>query len=204
MRVLDLFCGAGGAAMGLHRAWPEAEIVGVDINPQPRYPFEFIQADWEEGLKSCGEVDYIWASPMCQHHTWAARRWKKDWPTQILPLRFALRATGKPFTIENVVGAPLMDPERLCGLMFGLKVIRHRLFESNFRVVTPPHPRCSGAIARGEAYTVAGHGAESKSYKYQDWADAMGIDWMTKQELTQAIPPAYSKYIAEQLTRSLR
>jgi DNA (cytosine-5)-methyltransferase 1 len=201
MRVLDLFCGAGGAAMGLHQAWPEAEITGVDIKYQPHYPFRLIVAD-ALNARDFREYDFLWASPMCQGHTWAARRWKKKWPLQIPKVRSLFKASGKPFTIENVVGAPLENPVRLCGRMFGLKVIRHRLFESSFPMLVPPHPKCSGAIARGEAYTVAGHGAESKSYKYQDWADAMGIQWMTKTELTQAIPPAYSRFIAEQFTQS--
>lgn len=194
-RVLDLFCGAGGAAMGLHRAWPEARIIGVDIHPQPNYPFEFVQAD---ALEYPIDGDFNWASPMCQKHSWAARRWHKEWPNQVAPIRKRLKASGKPYAIENVVGAPLLSPVRLCGLMFGLRVIRHRLFECSFSLLVPSHPKCGGAIARGEAYTVAGHGAESKSYKYQDWADAMGIQWMTKTELTQAIPPAYSEYIGKQ------
>lgn len=201
LRALDLFCGAGGAARGLQRAG--FHVTGVDINPQPNYAGDvFIQADALayplEGF------DYIWASPMCQKHSWAARRWKKDWPDQITPIRKRLEASGLPYTIENVVGAPLINPIRLCGFMFGIKVIRHRLFESNLVIPVPPHPKCSGAVARGEACTVVGHGGNSKSYSYADWAEAMGIDWMTKVELTQAIPPAYSFYIAQQiLTHSL-
>lgn len=179
--------------MGLHRAWPDAEIVGVDIKPQPRYPFKFVQAD---AMECPIDGDFNWASPMCQKHSLAARRWHKEWPNQVDPIRKRLRASGKPYVIENVVGAPLLNPMMLCGLMFGLKVIRHRLFECSFPWLTPEHSKCTRAISRGEAYTVAGHGAESKSYKYQDWADAMGIQWMTKTELTQAIPPAYSEYIA--------
>ena len=180
--------------MGLHRAWPDAEIVGVDIKPQPRYPFTFVQADALE--YPLDGFDFIWASPMCQRHSWAARRWKKEWPDQVTPIRERLR--GRTHTIENVVGAPLINPVRLCGGMFGLKVIRHRLFECSFPILVPPHPPCSGRIASGDAYTVAGHGAESKSYKHADWADAMGIDWMTKEELCQSIPPAYSEFIARQ------
>jgi DNA (cytosine-5)-methyltransferase 1 len=199
VRVLDLFCGAGGAAMGLHRAFPHARIVGVDSKPQPNYPFEFVQAD---ALEYPIDGDFNWASPMCQHHSWAAKRWHKKWPNQIAAVRRRMQESGKPYTIENVVGAPLLSPVRLCGLMFGLKVIRHRLFECSFPMLTPEHPKCTGAIQRGEAYTVAGHGAESKSYKYQDWADAMGIQWMTKTELTQAIPPAYSEYIGRQFSQS--
>lgn len=189
--VCDLFCGAGGAAMGLHRAWPNAVIVGVDIKPQPRYPFHFIQAD--AMTFDLDGFDFVWASPMCQKHTWAAGRWHKKWPNQIAPVRSRLR--GRPHIIENVVGAPLYNPVRLCGAMFDLKIIRHRLFESSFPFLVPEHPKCLGAVAQGRAYTVVGHGAESKSYKYQDWADAMGIQWMTKMELTQAVPPAYSEYI---------
>ena len=196
-RVLDLFCGAGGAAMGLHRAWPEAEIVGVDIKPQPRYPFHFRLANALH--YPLDGFDFVWASPMCQSHSWAARRWKKVWPDQIAAVRE--RLAGIPHTIENVVGAPLLSPVRLCGMMFNLRVIRHRLFECSFPVIEPNHPKCSGAISRGEAYTVAGHGAESKSYRYQDWADAMGIQWMTKIELTQSVPPAYSEYIARQFSK---
>lgn len=141
---------------------------------------------------------------MCQKHSWSARRWHKEWACQIESTRdlFIGASYGAytfPYVIENVVGAPLLNPIRLCGLMFGLKVIRHRLFETSFQLRVPPHPKCSGKIASGEAYTVAGHGAESKSYRYEDWADAMGIDWMTKRELTQSVPPAYSFYIAQQL-----
>jgi DNA (cytosine-5)-methyltransferase 1 len=207
-RVLDLCCGAGGAAMGLHQAWPEAHIVGMDIEPQPNYPFEFVRRDVTTlTLDDLLDFDFGWASPMCQKHSWSARRWGKTWACQIDFIRNLFEKTtdlrwDMPYVIENVVGAPLHLPFRLCGLMFGLKVIRHRLFEVNWSgYEVPEHPRCSGAIARGEAYTVAGHGAESKSYKYQDWADAMGIDWMTKTELTQAAPPAYAKFIADEYTR---
>lgn len=209
MRVLDLFCGAGGAAMGLHQAWPDADITGIDIEEQPNYPFRFIRRDATTlTLDDLIQYDFGWASPMCQKHSWSARRWKKVWACQIESTRKLFMsaqdiAWDMPYVIENVVGAPLVTPFRLCGLMFGLKVIRHRLFECNFVLPegVPDHPKCSGAIASGAAYTVAGHGAESKSYKYADWAEAMGINWMTKQELTQAVPPAYSRYIAEQFDK---
>lgn len=212
-RIADFYCGAGGAAMGLHWAFPDAEIVGFDISPQPNYPFTFVQRDCTTfTFDDLMEFDFAWASPMCQKHSWAARRWKKEWPDQIPVIRQLLESPSRnirwdmPYVIENVVGAPLYNPIRLCGLMFGLKVIRHRLFEVSFPLPdgVPEHPKCTGAIARGEAYTVAGHGAESKSYKFEDWSAAMGIDWMTKEELTQAVPPAYSHYIASQYLKGVQ
>lgn len=201
MKVLDLFCGGGGASVGLKQAWPQAEITGVDSSPQPRYPFTFVQAD--ALTYSTGGFDFIWASPMCQAHSWASKRWGKEWPEQIPDTRKLLEASGASWVIENVVGAPLMNPMTLCGQMFNLKVIRHRLFESSFPMLAPFHPRCTGKIASGEAYTVAGHGGESKSYKFKDWCDAMGIHWMNKKELTQSIPPAFSEYIARQFSGGL-
>lgn len=124
--------------MGLHQAWPEAHIVGMDIQPQPNYPFEFRQRDVATlTLDDLLDFDFAWASPMCQGHTWAARRWGKTWACQIGFIRSLFEKTtdlrwGMPYVIENVVGAPLHHPFRLCGLMFGLKVIRHRLFEVNW------------------------------------------------------------------------
>lgn len=199
-RALDLYCGAGGASMGLHRAG--FEVVGVDLSPQPRYPFAFIRAD-VLGLtpEFVRGFDFVWASPMCQAHTWSTRRGREEkFPAQIAPTRELLKAAGVEYVIENVVGAgpELVDPVRLCGFMFGLKVIRHRLFECSFPVDVPAHRPCSGAIARGDAYTVCGHGGDSKSFKLADWQAAMGIDWMAKAELTQSIPPAYSEYLARQ------
>src|SRR5258708_28352590 len=129
MKVLDLFCGAGGAAMGLPRAWPDAEILGVDIVPQPRYPFKFVQADAMtfplEGY------DFIWASPPCQAFSKTRRITGKEYPDLIDPIRQRF-PTRIPYVIENVTGAPLFAPVMLCGTMFGLKVIRHRNFETNF------------------------------------------------------------------------
>ncbi len=139
MRLLDLFCGAGGAAMGYHRAG--FDVVGVDIEPQPRYPFEFHQADALEFLAAHGhEYDAIHASPPCQAHSVITKRWKgrsEQHPQLIAPIRTLLNAIGKPYTIENVVGARayLRKPLMLCGTMFGLEtpqgnqLQRHRLFE---------------------------------------------------------------------------
>lgn len=193
---------------GLQRAG--FHVTGVDIEPQPNYCGDaFRQAD--ALTFPLDGYDLICASPMCQAHTWAAKRWGKDWPNQIPETRRRLRASGLPYVIENVPGAPLENPVRLCGLMFGLGVLRHRHFESNMPLLVPPHPRhmppvtreakdgSGRPVKRSRYVTVAGHGGESASYAYADWCAAMGIDWMTKEELTQAIPPAYGEFIGRQV-----
>lgn len=203
MRILDLFCKAGGAAMGYHRIFQEAEIVGVDIEPQPHYPFNFIQADAFEYLQAHGhEFDFIHASPKCQRNsTMTKGLWKdrlEQHPDQITPLRPLLKATGKPWTMENVVGAPLNVTVMLCGSMFGLGVRRHRIFEANFMI---PQPVCNHR-AQGRVVQVNGHSG-GRSVRdgitfggVDTWKAAMDIDWMTGEELAQAVPPAYTAYIA--------
>jgi DNA (cytosine-5)-methyltransferase 1 len=202
MKLLDLYCKAGGAGYGYHQAG--FEVVGVDIQPQPNYPFKFIQADAIEFLKTdLSDYDVIHASPPCQAYSWSAKRWKKEWPDLVEPTRELLKRTGKPYIIENVVGAPLIDPLVLCGTMFGLKVIRHRLFESNIKLYAPCKCNHKGTVKNGDYVTVAGHGGDGCA-KYSVWCKAMGIDWMTKEELTQAIPPCYTKFIGEQLIDYLK
>ncbi|GIW60772.1 MAG: hypothetical protein KatS3mg087_1838 [Patescibacteria group bacterium] len=146
-KLLDLFCGAGGAGMGYHLAG--FDVTGVDIKPQPSYPFRFVQADAFEFLEEFGhEYDVIHASPPCQAHT-PVRNINKNlynrdrYPDLIEQTRSALRETGKIYVIENVVGAPLVNPILLCGEMFGLRVFRHRLFEVNRFILAPPHPKHS-------------------------------------------------------------
>ena len=138
-KILDLFCGAGGASMGLRRAFPEAEVTGVDINPQSRYPFKFIQADALDF--SLDGYDFVWASPPCQAHSRLRGIDGKYYADFIQPIRIRFNteiADGIPKVIENVVGAPLIDPIMLCGSMFpGLRVWRHRIFEINFPVAQP-------------------------------------------------------------------
>jgi DNA (cytosine-5)-methyltransferase 1 len=211
-RLLDLFCCAGGAAMGYRRAG--FEVVGVDINPQPRYPFEFHQADALEFLlKHGGEFDAIHASPPCQRYSVAskAHNGNADAHPDLVPVvRDILQKIGRPWIIENVIGAPLRNPVVLCGTMFdGLRVIRHRQFESSEKIAAPgacrPHPLCYTTDKRKPHYgrldemtafvTVSGGGNCSKAAA----ADAMGIDWMTKDELNEAIPPAYTEYLGWQL-----
>lgn len=214
MRILDLFCGAGGAAMGLHRAMPDAEIVGVDIKPQPRYPFTFVQMDVHTVISNqsrgdfLGEFDFVWASPPCQHYTQMLNHGLTDrnkHPDLIPWIRKCLPYLCSHWVIENVGGAPLIDPVMLCGEMFGLRVMRHRYFECSFPLTAPAHPRHhpDGAIRKqgdgGYYFRVYGHETGKAS-----WGTAMGIDWMRSPELAQAIPPAYSEYIARQwlLTRA--
>jgi DNA (cytosine-5)-methyltransferase 1 len=209
MRLLDLFCGAGGCARGYHDAGLADEIVGVDINPQPNYPFTFIQAD--AVTFDVTGFDFIHASPPCQgysvlRHTTGG----KEYPMLVEDIRAKLRAAGGPYVIENVVGAPLLNPTLLCGLMFDIQVIRHRLFETSFQLDAPYHPShrdtftherhkyCS--FANGATHiTVAGN-----NFKREDAAVAMEIDWMErKHELAQAIPPAYTEWIGCRFLKKL-
>ena len=210
-RLLDLYCGAGGAAMGYHQAG--FAVVGVDIRPQPRYPFAFVQADALEYVAAHGhEFDVIHASPPCQAYTRLRRLVegktgrRKDYPDLVAPTREALRATGKIYVIENVAGAPLQNPIMLCGEMFGLRVFRHRYFEVNVFLLAPPHPRhprgSTTNAYRGRSSFADGAthiGVYGDAYILADGKAAMGIDWMVRRELSQAIPPAYTRWLGEQL-----
>lgn len=213
MRLLDLFCGAGGAATGYHRAG--FEVVGVDIEPQPNYPFEFYQADALELLRAPGTwnpgpFDAAHASPPCQAFTAYRRRGDgvgDGYPDLIEQVRHVLRGTFSAYVIENVPGAPLDDPERLCGSSFGLDIRRHRLFETNWPLVAPPcnhawqTPRFPQATNRTNLRSTVEVGA----YRCATIAPAaMGIDWMTNDELSEAIPPAYTSFVGAQLAGYLR
>lgn len=209
-RMLDLFCCAGGAAAGYSGAG--FDVVGVDIDPQPNYPFAFIQADaLNLGTEFISSFDAIHASPPCQSYSDLAKRNGNadKWPRLIEPVRDMLASSGLPYIIENVDGAPLLDPVVLCGTMFPkLRVLRHRLFETNFEVIPPPHkkhPRCHTFDLRKSHY--------GKTDEWKDFVsvngggnctiaaarDAMGIDWMTKREINESIPPAYTEFIGRQL-----
>lgn len=203
-RLLDLFSGAGGCTKGYQRAG--FYVVGIDINPQPRYcGDEFVQADALEYVAKHGhEFDAIHASPPCQGYSRMRHVTGKEYPLLIEDVRTALRPTGKPYIIENVEDAPLIDYILLCGTMFGLKTFRHRKFETSFFMMAPPHithtlfGKASGQgrpITPERQYiTVTGNFSGIKTGQR-----AMGIDWMSKRELTQAIPPAYTEYIGRHL-----
>jgi len=193
-KALDLFCCAGGAAMGLHRAG--FEVVGVDIEHQKNYPFEFHQADALG--HSLEGFDFIWASPPCQAYSNAQRIRSNDHPDLVGPIRERLKASGVPWAIENVVGAPLINPIELCGSMFpGLRTYRHRLFECSFPISAPVHPEHEAPL------TKMGRPVAAENFMHvvgnfsgvQKAREAMGIDWMVRDELREAIPPAYSEYI---------
>jgi DNA (cytosine-5)-methyltransferase 1 len=224
MRALDLFCGGGGVSRGLADAG--FEVMGVDIEPQKNYPFEFMQEDVTRlSAKFLAGFDFIWASPPCQRHSVMTNgRWKDrvaGHADLIEPVRAMLKASGKPYVIENVVGAPVRTSVMLCGSMFDLRtkqgsqLRRHRLFECSFPV---EQPKCNHN--KGSVIGVYGGGqhpqrrsipdgigkmtyADTKCFTTQDRRDAMGIQWMSGKELSQAIPPAYSKYIAEQFFMKL-
>ena len=199
LRALDLFCCAGGAGTGLHQAG--FEVVGVDIVDQPDYPFEFHRAD-ALTYPTAG-FDFIWASPPCQAYTGMqrlnTRAPKRDHPKLIEPVRQLLRRSGAVYAMENVPGAPLIDPVILCGSMFGLKVRRHRLFECNFPMLAPKcaHPKESPIAVYGDHPQTPGDKAMrvNRARTLAEGREAMGIDWMDWKHLTQAIPPAYSEFI---------
>jgi DNA (cytosine-5)-methyltransferase 1 len=203
-RLLDLFCCAGGAGMGYAQAG--FDVVGVDINPQPRYPFEFVQAD-ALGLSHefLGLFDAIHASPPCQAYSNAQRLRQNEHPDLIAQVRGMLLRTGAPYVIENVPGSPLAPTATvLCGSMFPeLRVYRHRWFETNWSCEQPPltcwghHPnqvKMGRPVKDGDFIQVVGN------FSGVEYArKAMGIDWMTRNELREAIPPAYTKHLGEQL-----
>lgn len=213
--LLDLFCGAGGAAVGYHYAG--FDVLGVDIAPQPRYPFDFVQDDAVDYLVRYGRYfDVIHASPPCQEYSVTSGMPYKSrkYPKLIEIIREALIATGRLYVIENVMGAPLHTVIILCGAMFGLRVYRHRAFECSHMIFQPAHvphiPGQLGGYQKGRLprkaprdwdgfITVAGNNF------YLDAASrAMNIDWMQRSELSQAIPPAYTEYIGYQIINILR
>lgn len=221
MRLLDLYCCAGGAAMGYHRAGFD-EIVGVDIAPQKHYPFTFVLGDAIEYCRLHGrEFDAIHASPPCQRYTQAQRIQGREHPDLLAPTRDAMNATGKPWFIENVPGAPMLPMLILCGSMFGLTwqgltLYRHRWFESGGGFALPPFPpaTCKHNTPSISIFgrCVLGGALNGKSYKHPNERQhlgvavgriVMGIPWMTRNELSEAIPPAYTEYIGRQLLASI-
>lgn len=206
-KILDLFCKAGGCSKGYFDAG--FDVVGVDIERQPKYPYKFIQEDAFLFLQQYDlkEYDAIHASPVCKRYSTITRTAKTHdlHPDQISDIRELLVKTGLPFVIENVPEAPLENPFMLCGTMFGLNVVRHRHFEVNWPIeINPFEMRCN------HTKTVVKHGRRPD--RERNYAAAtghfsdvpfvqksMGIHWMGQKELSQAIPPAYTRFIGRKL-----
>jgi len=202
-RLLDLFCGAGGAAMGYHRAG--FEVVGVDIAPQPRYPFTFVQGD--ALTFPLDGFDAIHASPPCQRYS-AATRHPSLHPDFYAPTRDRLLTRGVPFVVENVIGAPYSHGIVLCGSMFGCAIEgewlrRHRNFETAWYMFQPAcsHPTDRRPVTiSGQTYLSATREYDhSRQTTFANARRIMGIDWMTRDEMAQAIPPAYTEWIGRRL-----
>ena len=202
-KLLDLFCCAGGAAKGYHDAG--FDVTGIDIMNQPRYPYKFIQADALEYVAAHGhEFDAIHASPPCQRYSvLTGARHRDKHPYLIKPVREALLISGKPYIIENVSGArrELMNPVLLCGTMFGLPIFRHRYFELSWTcmlMVPPCQHDIVPVLVSGTSRRIV-NGKRSMETLVADKRAAIGIDWMVGKELDEAIPPAFTKFIGEQL-----
>lgn len=201
--------------MGYHRAG--FDVLGVDIKPQPHYPFEFVQHDALILLQSLDPGDHfaaIHASPPCQAFTQSALSWRrlgKKYPDLLTPSRPLLEATGLPWVIENTPGAPMRADYVLCGCMFDLRVSgmelrRERWFETSWN----GHQFTGPCQHYGPAISVVGHGTPSwvrkklgRNPTIAEYRAAMGIDWMNRDELSQAIPPAYTEWIGRQLLEHL-
>lgn len=213
MKLLDLFCGAGGAAMGYRQAG-FTFVCGVDLEPQPNYVGHmFYQSDALEALATfdLDDFDLIHASPPCQTHVkLGSNRWGKNaarWPDLIEPTRKRLVESGRPYVIENVVGAPLVDPMLLVGEMFGLATSRPRLFELGgwFAMSPPKMRRQTDAVAvygkpDGRRLWTRADGSELRAWSsIEEGREALGVPWMTDElEIREAIPPAYTRFIGEQ------
>lgn len=216
-RLLDLFCGAGGMGYGLAEYF---DVTGVDIESQPRYPFPFIKADALAYLDTADlrQYDAIHASPPCQgysrsRHIRMNRADRRERPLLLDAVRERLNASGLIWVMENVAEAPMPHFITLCGTMFGLKVYRHRQFESNMLLFSPgackhPHELLPGYVCiyghhvRGRQTGKTGN--HYQRYPIETGRSAMGIDWMTQKELSQAIPPAYGRWIGAQLLDAIR
>jgi DNA (cytosine-5)-methyltransferase 1 len=215
VRLLDLYCGAGGSATGYMRAG--FTVVGVDIAPQPRYPFNFLRGSalaLERWLELAGPFEAIHASPPCQR--WAeGGEWheREHYPDLIGPTRELLEQAGLPYVIENVPAAPLRADLLLCGTMFGLRadgfeVRRHRIFELGGWSPAGRPPPCRHELP---ALPVFGHNPPRDFYRrYRQGVStgtkrrALGIGWTNREELREAIPPAFTHWIGAQLREALR
>jgi DNA (cytosine-5)-methyltransferase 1 len=207
-RLLDLFCGAGGCSVGYHRAG--FDIVGVDNRPQPHYPFEFVQAD--AMTYPLDGFDAIHASPPCQAYSRALKHMAAEQPMLIDAIKTRLTENAAPWIIENVEGAPI--PEQadlfgangtmLCGTAFGLRIYRHRLFETSFPL--------KGTVCSHTRHAMNPHSVQGRQRMYAEfgksdpeliWRNEMGVEWMGRHETREAIPPAYTEHIGQYLMAEL-
>lgn len=222
LRALDLFCGAGGAARGLMDAG--FEVLGVDCLPQPRYPGRFVLADALRPPVRLADFDLVWASPPCQRYSRATpERTREEHPDLISQVRKMLsEARVKAWVIENVPGAPLRPDLMLDGSMFDLLIIRQRIFEIHgFRPPFLLSRQRTETVSSGGLACVAGRGANkawrdswraipddikralSRRNSAAGWRDAMSINWMTREELRNAVPPAYTQWIGKAAAAAL-
>lgn len=198
LRVLDLFCCQGGASLGY--AMAGLEPTGVDLAPQPHYPFAFHQGDALEYAEAYGHTfDLIHASPPCQAYTRAQKIRGRAHPDLVARTRAVLDRVGVPYVLENVEGAPLRAPAILCGAMFGLRTYRHRLFEASFPLTAPRHPvhrvattKMGRAPEAGRNMHVVGNFIGTDAARW-----GMGMHWTNRDGLREAIPPAYARHVGE-------
>lgn len=206
-KCLDLYCGGGGASYGFEQAG--FDVTGIDLYPQPRYKGNFIQADAIEYLLEYGHLyDFIHASPPCQEYTQATKQFRmlgKTYPTLVEATRAAFIKVGRPCSMENVVGSPLINPILLCGTMFGLPTYRHRLFETSFPIQAPIHPihlaknaKMGRRVKEGEFIQYVGHFSGVKMVQ-----DFTGLHWLGQNELRESIPPQYTKWLGEYVIKNV-
>jgi DNA (cytosine-5)-methyltransferase 1 len=206
LKLLDLFCGAGGASAGYAKAG--FEVTGIDVKHGKRYPFDYIRGDVRDYLDAdfLQQFDVIAASPPCQTHSATKHlrnaQGKSTSKIDMIPeVREALKFSNRIYVIENVPNAPLINPVQMCGSAFGLKVRRHRLFESNVALKgTECHHKQQGKPigiygSMRDEIPNGGHTAKTMA----EANESMGIDWMIWGELVESIPPAYTNYIGQQL-----
>ena len=211
MKLLDLYCGVGGASVGYHQAG--FEIYGVDLKHGKRYPYTYLRADVLDVLTDeeyINQFDVIHASPPCQTHSITQHlrnaQGKTTSKLDLIPeTRAALIASGKPYIIENVPGSPLINPIQLCGSSFGLKVRRHRLFESNLSLIGSEclHKEQGRPVGvYGSLRDDIPHGGKTAD-SIDQAREAMGISWAIWSELVEAIPPLYTSYLGNQIRELL-
>lgn len=212
MKLLDLFCGAGGAATGYYRAG-FTQIVGVDVEVQPRYPFEFVHADALAPPLRLQDFDAIHASPPCQGYSRAMKHLSKPTAKLLEATRDLLDDVGRPYIIENVDGAPIGKQDDLfgrmgvqvCGTALGLRVYRHRLFESNLPLMGT---HCDHRRPALNPHNQKGRDRIYAEFGRQDpeivWRRDMGVEWMHKYEAREAIPPIYTEYLGKQLLAQMQ